>query len=151
MPTITGKILDKWHPLVAIRVSNAVPFLEGGEISASPASEKSTDTWALVDTGASKSVIDIALQRDLMLQQQATAPVLFPNMTQESYHPTYTCKIFFKEYTKHDSKLHQWIDWPEVLAIDLSGRRFKAVIGMDFLIHTELHIKENIVRIIYQD
>ena len=147
MPTITGKIHDRRQPLIAVRLSNAVSFLDGDELAFSPASEKSTDVWALIDTGATKSVIDLSIQRSLMLRQQATAPVLFPNMAQESYHPTYTCKLLLSEYARNDCRFHEWKDWPEVLAFDLSARLFKVVIGMDILAETELEMTKDVVRL----
>lgn len=130
--------------MVRIRISNAVPFIDGDELSLTPAAQKHYDIWALIDTGATMTVIDVRIQRDLMLRQQASAPVLFPNMPLTEYHPTYTCAISFFGHYSPGSKAHDWPDWKEVLVFPLDGRAFQAVIGMDILSSVVLRLNHGL-------
>jgi hypothetical protein len=140
LSTIAGKYLDQRLPVVRVRFSNAVAGFEGDEFHPAPAVQKHLDMWALVDTGATKSVIDVEAQRDLGLPQQGSAPVLFPNMACTEFHPTYTSAMSLFEHYSAGSRLRDWPDWLEVLAFSLEGRPYGAVIGMDVLSQIELKL-----------
>ena len=140
LPTIIGKFHDLRQPLVKVRISNAISFLEGDEFNHSPAAQKFCDVWALVDTGATTTVVDIAIQRELMLPQQGSVPVFFPNMANAEFHPTHTCVLSLWDHYNAGAKLHEWKDWPEVLVFSMESRFFKAVLGMDVLSKCELRI-----------
>lgn len=140
LPTIIGKFHDLRQPLVKVRVSNGIPYLDGDEYNYRPAAEKSCDVWALIDTGATTSVVDIEIQRQLMLPQQGSAPVFFPNMSSAEFHPTHTCALSFWDHYNAAAGLHEWRDWPEVLVFSMEDRIFKAVLGMDVLSGCELKI-----------
>ncbi|MFN0023961.1 MAG: hypothetical protein ACKVS5_08675 [Parvularculaceae bacterium] len=144
MPIIRGKYYERRQPLVKVRLSNAIPHYVGEELSIGPAAEIACDVWALVDTGATHSVIDRQIQVELMLLQQGSKPVLFPNMGTIEFHPTYTCGLHFFDHYSDGAKVHEWKDWLEVLSFDLTERTFKAVIGMDVLQAAKLSVDQGL-------
>lgn len=149
LPRIVGKFHDLRQPLIKVRISNAITNFDGDEFLQAPASQKSLEAWALVDTGATITIIDIQIQRDLMLPQQGSAPVLFPNMPSSEFHPTYTCALGLMEHYSEGSAVHDWIDWPRVFCFSLENRAFSAVIGMDILSKAKLRMEKGLPEISY--
>lgn len=132
-----------------VRISNAIPTYDGDELNISPAAQKHIDVWALVDTGATMTVIDLPIQRELMLPQQASTQFLFPNSGLTEHCPTYTCSFSLHEHYSPGSKMHEWQDWLEVAAFPLEARSFRAVIGMDILSVVELQITKGLPQLTY--
>lgn len=142
MPAILGRLHENRQPLLRGVITNNVPAIFGGEPE-TPAAQRRSPIIALVDTGATNSVIDASIQRELALLSQNMKQVLFPNMASPEHYPAYPCEIFLNETFQADSRLHPWPDLVDMLALDLSGRAFQAVIGMDMIRQGDLTIQKS--------
>lgn len=114
-------------------VSNDIPGFPADDFSETTAAIRSVDLWALVDTGATHSAIDEEVRLRLALRQQSVKQVLYPNMTDAEFRPAFAASLELCEHPSDGSKIHAWGDALELLAFDLSGRRFQLVLGMDVL------------------
>ncbi|GGD15224.1 hypothetical protein [Aquisalinus flavus] len=143
MPTIRGNFFRNNQPLVRLSVSNDVPQANGEDFG--PAAVKRVAVKALVDTGATTTVVDRALVSELSLQSLGAKPVLFPNMETTQFHPSCFCSFFFSATTKQESPVYEWPEIVEALAFNLAGREFKVVLGMDIISKGKLTLFEKTV------
>lgn len=139
---ILGKLYENRLPLVAAYISNNVPDIFGGELE-TPAAHKKIRVAALLDTGATTSVVDINIVRQLMLKTQNQKKVVFPNAPTAEYHPSYPCELFFSQSFTEQEIRHEWPDLVDMVGFDLSGRAFQAVIGMDIIRQGAIHIENS--------
>lgn len=142
MPDILGKIYENRLPLIKVIVSNNVPDFFGGELE-TPAASLKIPIAALVDTGATTSVVDNDVVRRLMLRTQNQKKILFPSTPTAQYHPSYPCELFFAKSFNEENARHEWPDLVDMVGFDLSGRAFQAVIGMDIIRQGDLRIEKS--------
>jgi hypothetical protein len=114
-------------------ISNNTPFFDGDDYHAGPVAVRDKSVLALIDTGATTSGIDAEICNGLALRQQNLKQVLFANTVRAELRPSFTGALEFALDTRASDARRAWPDLVEFLSFDLSGRSFKAVIGMDIL------------------
>ena len=109
-----------------------MPGLTGDEYD-TPAAIKKLRLAALVDTGATTSILGLDSVKKLALLSQSQKKILFPNTPIAEYHPSFACELFFPTSFTDQGPPKDWPDLVDMVGYDLSGRIFQAVIGMDIL------------------
>ena len=139
MTQILGKRQDNKLPFLSIHITNQVVVDSSNN---PPARVERRCVKGLIDTGATHSAVSVDLAQKLALPIVGSRPVLYPNMSATEFAPTYVCDLsFFKSFSDTSAPV-PWPDYLEVLAFDLTGRRFQAVIGMDILRHGTLTLEK---------
>jgi hypothetical protein len=126
--------------LFRVRLSNDLQLSILDDADAGPPAVRSKVVWALADTGATHSAIDRGVCHELQLIQQGLVPVLFAQATAPEEHPTHPAALAFLRSATDDAA-HAWPDEAPFLALDLMGRTFNAVLGMDILRMGDFSIK----------
>ncbi len=141
MPTIRGRLFDQKFPLLRISISNQIAEFNPFDDVPGPANQRSLELHALIDTGATHSVFDAALLSEMVLPHQGIKDVLLAGMDIPTKCPSYACGLRFHEDPKHGGQSHEWIDWPDMIALNLENRSYRAIIGMDIIGNGTLHIE----------
>ena len=140
MTQILGKRQENNLAYLRLQITNQV-VVDSSNIL--PAVTQRSSILGLVDTGATHSAVSVDLANELTLPNVGSRPVLFPNMSATEFAPTYACELsFFKAFSDTSAPV-PWPDCLEVLAFDLTDRRFDAVIGMDILRYGTLTLEKS--------
>ena len=104
-----------------------------------PLAEAEERVTALIDTGASVSLLDARVVRSLNLRRYGEVRLLFPDRTELVIRPTYLCGLSFARSYAADSFI-EWPDLWEVAPFEPDARGFNAVLGMDVLTKGDLSL-----------
>lgn len=107
------------------------------------AKPKEKEVSALIDTGASVSIIDTSLVDELELQSKGYCPVSgFDSRTENGdgpkRYPNYEVGLSILDESSRDPIIT--IETGQAVGHSLSNTRFDAIIGMDVLHHCKLHL-----------
>lgn len=133
MPIIRGRYFEQKFPLVTITISNNIAQYDPFDDLPGPIAERKIKLNALIDTGATASLFDDSVLEEMSLPDQGLKDVLLAGSDLPSQFPAYTCSLSFHEDPKNEGPMHEWIDWPAMIAMRLSSRHYKAIIGMDII------------------
>jgi hypothetical protein len=127
MPTLSGSI-GRWGPTIFVKVMQSNQRVEALKKAGLKYSSPSI-VLALVDTGASHSVLDLEVIRSLGLEPRGVASIHTPSSgpTYEQ-RQTFDCVLIVGETT--DDPIARTF---EVIGSELASQGFLALLGRDFL------------------
>ena len=136
MPTVLGRRRDRLA-LLTCAVTNEVPDPATGAV---PTVGARRAVSALIDTGATVSLIDGGIASALRLPADGSIPLVFPNSEAPELRPAFRGALSLAR----DATVTASLPWPVLvrLASFAAGRRpFQMILGMDILARGDLTLE----------
>ena len=130
---IRGKLKKRRFPLVRLTVSNDLKLGPIDDLGPQTLREETASVWALIDTGATSSVLSHDLCARLRLEPQGVRDTYFANADHPERHTVYAATLRFHQEPHDGARLSEWPDAVPIGGMFLGGRVFQAVIGMDII------------------